>query len=171
MLLALSTALEQICFHLSLYQPGSITLAKFAQIWGHLLLAWGQAAKLQTSGWDLSSQCYTLIVQLRACMDWWGWDVLVTSCLCELRKLLLGFPVFNWGQWYYLRWGYHKGWLLPSMSRSVTHERNVITWASPYATFSWMLTRCLITAEFFLPFSVVVVSSLLLYQLFSLVPT
>lgn len=59
------------------------------------------------------------------------------------------------------------------MSRSVTRERSVITWDSPYATFSWILTRCLIAAEFVLPFSVGVNISLFLSfcLLFSLVPT
>lgn len=47
MLLALHTALEQSYLHLSLYQPGPVTLAKFVWIWDHLLV-WGQATKLQT---------------------------------------------------------------------------------------------------------------------------
>lgn len=61
MLLLLSTALKQNCLHISLDQPGPIMLAKFAWICDHLLLAWGQAAKLQI----LSSQCCILTVQLR----------------------------------------------------------------------------------------------------------
>lgn len=58
------------------------------------------------------------------------------------------------------------------MSGCVTRERSVITWASPYATFSWILTRCLIAAEFVLPFSVGVISLFLSFcLLFSLVLT
>jgi len=57
----------------------------------------------------------------------------------------------------------------------VSSERSIITCASPYATFFWMLTSCLLATEFVFPFPDGVISSLshppLPSQLFSLVLT
>lgn len=118
-------------------------------------LAWGQVANLQIlCEWDLSRQCYILTVQLRTPMVWWGWVPVVSVSwgsfyldslsLTEDSKIIWGGDTIRIDCW--------------SVMRSVTRERSVITWASPNATFSWILTRCLIAAEFVLPSSAGVIS-------------